>query len=194
VVGGHSCEREEFEALPNREDRESFEVLFRATYDHVLAYALRRTDAAEAEDIVAETYAVAWRRFAVIPPEPLPWLYAVARRTLANARRSGRRRAELTARIAAHLPSSSSSSVDPTERLEDAAIMRAALRALKESDREALMLVGWDGLNNQEASLVLGVSPEAFAVRLHRARRRLEMEIERRAPRLADDSVAPEER
>lgn len=180
--------------MANSEHRESFEVLFRATYPQVLAYALRRVEAAEAEDIVAETYAIAWRRFEVIPAEPLPWLYAVARRTLANTRRSGRRRAELTNRLASELPPASSSQVDPAEQLEDADIMRAALGALKDSDREALMLIAWEGLDNQSAAVVLGVTPEAFAVRLHRARRRLEAEIERLTPKSLGEPGRSEER
>jgi RNA polymerase sigma factor (sigma-70 family) len=179
--------------LPKDDKRDSFEVLFRSTYDRVLAYALRRTDPSEAEDVVAETYAVAWRRFDVIPPEPLPWLYAVARRTMANTRRSGRRRAELTAKLAAQLVPSTASELDPSEQLEEAAIMQAALRALKDSDRESLMLVAWDGLDNHAAGLVIGVSAAAFAVRLHRARRRLEAEIQRLTPKQKDD-VGMEER
>jgi RNA polymerase sigma-70 factor (ECF subfamily) len=179
--------------LPGGDQRESFEALFRSTYDRVLAYALRRTDPAEAEDIVAETYATAWRRFAVIPPEPLPWLYAVARRTLANSRRSGRRRAELSARLAADFPPLSVIGSDPAEQLEDAAVMRAALGALKEPDREALMLVAWEGLDNRAAAAVLAVSPEAFAVRLHRARKRLEAEIERLSPSRLEDVDPTEE-
>lgn len=161
-------------------DREAaFEMLFRSTHDRILTYALRRSDPGEAEDIVAETFATAWRRFDAIPPDPLPWLYGVARRTLSNSRRSWRRRAQLASRLAAELGPSSHLESDPAEQLGDAVLMRAALGALKEPDREALMLVAWEGLDNQRAAVVLGVTPETFAVRLHRARRRLQAEIDR---------------
>jgi RNA polymerase sigma-70 factor (ECF subfamily) len=37
---------------------------------------------------LAETFLVAWRRLDDVPDDPLPWLYRVARRVLANQRRS----------------------------------------------------------------------------------------------------------
>lgn len=159
--------------------RRRFEAMFRATYDRVLAYALRRADPPDAEDIVADTYAIAWRRFDDLPDDPLPWLYAVARRTLSNARRSGRRRIQLVSRLVFEHDPPSAVEPDPSERLEDAALMRAAMGALSETDREALMLVAWEGLDNVRASAALGLSTQAFAVRVHRARRRLEGEIVR---------------
>ena len=182
--------------MSEADDRSRFEAMFRATYDRVLAYALRRTDKGDAEDVVAETYATAWRRFEIVPADPLPWLYAVARRTLANARRSGRRRTQLASRLAAELHPWAVVESDPSEQLEDASLMRAALGALSMSDREALMLVAWEGLDNDRASLVLGVSSRAFAVRLHRARRRLEVEVQRISakPVLEDRASRGEER
>ena len=168
--------------MPTSDNRDAFEVIFRSTYDSVYAYVLRRADPAEAEDIVAETYAVAWRRFDIMPTEPIPWLYAVARRILANARRAGRRRADLATRLAMHLSPATSSESDPAEQSEDAAVMRAALGALRGGDREVLLLVGWEGLDNEAAAQALGISSDAFAVQLHRARRRLQAEIDRRTP------------
>lgn len=57
-----------------------------------MAYARRRCDDALAEDVVAETFLVAWRRLDDVPAHAaLPWLYGIARRTLANQHR-GRER------------------------------------------------------------------------------------------------------
>jgi RNA polymerase sigma-70 factor (ECF subfamily) len=170
--------------------RSRFEAMFRTTYERVYAYALRRADRADVEDVVAETYAVAWRRFDVIPPDPLPWLYAVARRALANFRRSGHRRARLARRIASETPPSRIVEPDPGERLEDAVVMRSALRALKEADREMLMLVAWEGLDTERASIALGISRQAFALRLHRARNRLEAEVARVSGRRPTESTS----
>jgi len=167
--------------VPEDDARQRFEAMFRATYDRVLAYGLRRADRTEAEDVVAETYAIAWRRFDHVPADPLPWLYGVARRTLANSRRSGRRKTQLAQRLAAQLLPASAVEPDPSERADDAALMRATLAALPDADREALMLVAWEGLDNERAAIVVGVSPQAFAVRVHRARRRLQAEIDRRS-------------
>ena len=181
--------------MSEADERSRFEAMFRATYDRVLAYALRRTDRGDAEDVVAETYTIAWRRFAIVPADPLPWLYAVARRTLANSRRSGRRRTQLASKLAAELHPMADVESDPSEQLEDASVMRAALSALSGWDREALMLVPWEGLDNDRASMVFGISSQAFAVRLHRARKRLEAEIQLlSAKSVLEDRASREER
>ncbi len=161
--------------------------MFRATYDRVLAYVRRRADRADVEDIIAETYATAWRRRDIVPDDALPWLFGVARRTLANSRRSARRRLLLTGRLAGEAHSASTGAQDPVSQLEDTIMMRSALGSLREADREALMLVAWEGLDNDRASVVLGISPQAFAVRLHRARRRLQDEVQRLSARTLGD-------
>ena len=68
-----------------------FEALFAAHQRDILAYAMRRSGTiTDAEDVAAKTFAIAWRKLAAIPEEPLPWLYATARRVLANQRRGDR--------------------------------------------------------------------------------------------------------
>ncbi|WP_432943538.1 RNA polymerase sigma factor [Kribbella sp. CA-253562] len=84
---------------PGDERLARFEELFSACYDHLVAYHLRRvTNRDDVDDLVAETFLVAWRRLDDVPagPNALPWLYAVARRTLANHRRREDRRSALT--------------------------------------------------------------------------------------------------
>ena len=49
-----------------------------------------------------------------------------------------------------------------------------ALSAMREEDRETLLLVAWEGLEPARAAKVLGVSPNTFSARLSRARRRFE--------------------
>ncbi len=73
-------------------DAQRFAALWDAHASRVQAYALRRVGADAAEEIVAETFLVAWRRLAQVPGDPLPWLLVVARNTIANQRRSGYRR------------------------------------------------------------------------------------------------------
>jgi DNA-directed RNA polymerase specialized sigma24 family protein len=51
--------------------------------------------------------------------------------------------------------------------------LAGALRELTGREREALMLVAWDGLTPAEAAVAAGCSATAFRVRLHRARRRV---------------------
>src|SRR5205085_8103990 len=121
---------------------------------HVLAYALRRcSDRADAEDVVANTFTVAWRRFAEAPPEELrlPWLYAIAARVLANQRRSARRLLALRLRLR-DLPARAA-----TERSDLPEVM-AALRKLRPEEQEILRLAAWEGLTNAQLAIALGCS------------------------------------
>ena len=156
-----------------RED--TFELLFQRHYPAVRAYALRRTSPDAAQDVVAETFLVAWRRLDEVPDDALPWLYGVARRVLANQRRGAERGDALARRLAG--ATSAAAADDPGERAGDAELVRLALGRLPESSREALMLVAWHGLSGARAARAAGCSRATFAVRLHRARARLAAEL-----------------
>jgi RNA polymerase sigma-70 factor (ECF subfamily) len=158
---------------PTREQR--FEGLFRENYGVIRAYALRRTTPEAAKDVVAETFLVAWRRLDDIPADALPWLYGVARRVLANQRRSASRGAALERRLAG--AATAASPPDPHETASDSELVRLALERLPASSREALLLVAWDGLSSARAARAAGCSRATFAVRLHRARVRLATEL-----------------
>lgn len=144
-----------------------FEELYRAYADRVHAYALRRTTPAAADDVVAEVFLVAWRRLDRVPDEPFAWLLGVARRVLANRRRSESRSAALHTRLVGHQAVDEASSSPVDSRLRD------ALERLGDRDRELLLLVAWEGLKPAEVAEVLGVRRGTVAVRLHRARGRL---------------------
>src|SRR6266487_4669548 len=73
--------------MARSDDREdAFRRIYQAYYRHVAAYARRRLNEGEAEDVVAETFLVAWRRVEDIPQGDLtlPWLYGVARRVVSQ--------------------------------------------------------------------------------------------------------------
>jgi RNA polymerase sigma factor (sigma-70 family) len=152
-----------------------FEALFREHYPAVRAYALRRSDVDAAPDVVSETFLVAWRRLESVPDDPLPWLYGVARRVLANQRRSANRRRALSERLAAE---PAPGAADPADRVAEVDAVAGALARLGPDDREALMLSAWEGLDNTRAARASGCSRAAFAVRLHRARRRLAQAVD----------------
>jgi RNA polymerase sigma-70 factor, ECF subfamily len=148
-----------------------FERVYRDHHPAVRAYLLRRAEPELAQDALSETFLTAWRRLDELPADPLPWLLATARRTLANQRRSARRLGGLRERMAA---SEAHTDVDPIEGVADAELVRRALATLSERDREVLMLVAWEGLEPARAAQVAGCSRATFAVRLHRARKRLD--------------------
>jgi RNA polymerase sigma-70 factor (ECF subfamily) len=160
--------------------RRRFERVFDAHFRAVLAYAVRRGERAEADDVVAETFLVAWRRLDELPEDPKPWLLGVARGVLANQRRAAGRRAALGRRLAHEREA-------PVAALDQPPVLEALAR-LPERDREVLLLVAWDGLSTDVAAAALGCSRTAMKVRLHRARRRLRAELdalgcrERRSP------------
>ena len=87
------------------------EARFRAVFDSAYAplcrYARHRgLTGPDAEDLVAQTLEIAWRRIDDLPvAEPLPWLYAVAHNLWRNKARTDRRRRDLLARFRPPPPS-----------------------------------------------------------------------------------------
>lgn len=165
---------------PDSTDAAAFRRVFEAVFDDLTRFVERRADAAVVDDVVAETFLVAWRRFSDVPTDladARPWLFAVARRTLANTYRGQRRARDLTVRIAAqpHVGAGDDAAT-VAHRLD----LARALERLGDRDREALALVAWDGLTPTEAAQVLDISTSAFSVRLSRARRRLRAQLEPR--------------
>jgi RNA polymerase sigma-70 factor (ECF subfamily) len=113
------------------------------------------------DDVVADTFVVCLRRIEDVPATPLPWLYAVERKTLANERRKRERRATLPAE----------GSYEPEPPRDPP--LAAAFAQLSEGDREVLRLVAWEGLTLREAAVVLECSAVACRVRFFRAKGRL---------------------
>lgn len=160
--------------MPPSDDREqAFRRLYAAHFDAILGFSLRRVDRPEdAADVAADTFLVAWRRFAHVPPgsEARLWLYGVARRVLANHRRGDGRRRALAARLrrdlAAYVP-------DTSDHVVQQADVIAAMQLLSGRDQEVLELHLWEGLESREIAEVLGLSTAVVRPRLSRARARL---------------------
>ena len=151
------------------DSREQFEHVYQDCYEAVYRYAARRVAPEAIQDVVSDTFLTGWRRFGELSGEPLPWLLGIARRSAANQRRSGARRDALRERLVTE------PTPDAPEPLNDCdPRVNAALATLAQRDREALMLVAWDGLEHRVAATVMGCSTGAFTVRVHRARRKLE--------------------
>lgn len=178
-------------------DRPRFEELFVRHAPDVRAYAQRRVPAGAVDDVVAETFAVLWRRGAELPAgRERPWLFRTAANVIRNHRRSQRRSDALVERlgsVAEPTPSAATSPVEGAHPVGDEAgpapvgdpVVAQALAALSERDREALLLVAWDGLTHAEAGAATDCTAATFAVRLHRARRRFTAALGDAAPTAA---------
>jgi RNA polymerase sigma-70 factor (ECF subfamily) len=114
--------------------------------------------------------AIAWRRLADVPTaDARPWLIVTARNLLFAERRS---EPESGRQPLGDIDLEAPAEQLPPELDLDHNLARG-LRVLSEQDREALLLIAWDDLTPALAAASLGISPTAFRVRLHRARRRL---------------------
>lgn len=158
--------------------RATLEALFDAHAKAVYAFARRRTGAADADEVVSETFLVAWRRLDDVPPEALPWLLGVARRCLANLTRGEARQHALRLRLASTPQTLIAEAADrPTLSAET----RRSLARLSPGERDAITLVAWEGLTPDQTAVALGCSRAAVYLRLHRARRRLGHDLGNRA-------------
>jgi RNA polymerase sigma-70 factor (ECF subfamily) len=164
------------------DDQAYFRELFERNYPAVARYAHNRGHRGpDAEDLIAATFEVAWRRLELVPAgeEATPWLLGLARNHSRNADRRSRSRRRLIDSL------TEPDEVLRTGGVEERVIARdqllAALTALKETDRELILLVAWDGLDPAQAGHVMGLRPGAARSRLHRARNRLAVLLGRQA-------------
>lgn len=175
-------------------DEAWFEAFFRAHHAAVRAYALRRVGADDADDVVVDVFATAWACRDQLPDEARPWLYRCAWHRVAARQRADARRARLIARVAAQPGGvSGGGGGGPVGHAGLAGVAGVAfggglagagggelawvndvLDALPPDEEELLRLAAWEGLAPREIAGVLGCTPGAARVRLHRARRKAE--------------------
>ncbi|MGH3361094.1 MAG: RNA polymerase sigma factor [Nocardioides sp.] len=155
------------------ERRARFEHLARELIEPLRRFLFRRTDPDTADDVLADTLLVLWRRLDDVPEHALPWAYGVARHCLANAERGQRRRQRLAARIAT-VDRPFEPAPEPGESGE---LVTEALDALREEDAELLRLWAWEQLAPGEIATVLEITANAAGIRLHRAREKLREEL-----------------
>jgi RNA polymerase sigma factor (sigma-70 family) len=154
------------------DDAQRFTALYREHQRRVRDFAQRRVGADLAQEVVAETFLVAWRRLDDIPGAAIPWLYRVALYEIANLRR----RQAKAVRLYDALRESGTATAMEDEADDITELARAvgvAFANLKPRDQEILRLAAWEQLSSSEAAAVLQCSVPAYRMRLHRARIRL---------------------
>jgi RNA polymerase sigma-70 factor (ECF subfamily) len=162
----------------SRTEPERFAGLFHRHAPAIMRYAARRLGRDAAEDVVAETFLVAFgrrSRYDLARPDARPWLYGIASNLIRRHRRAEVRGLRALAK----------GGVDPvTEPFTDAVESRvhagaesralaAAIAGLPAAQREVLLLVTWAGLTYDEVAEALGVPAGTVRSRMYRARAKL---------------------
>jgi RNA polymerase sigma-70 factor, ECF subfamily len=147
-----------------------FTAIYEEHHAQVYTYAVSRVGRTLADDVVSETFLVAWRKLDAVPGATLPWLLGVARLVVSERYRAEVRQASVAAELRAW---ADEAVADIADGVTERAAMLAALTRLGDDDRELLTLTAWHGLAAGEAARVVGCSTATFFVRLHRARKRL---------------------
>lgn len=170
--------------IPDVATRDRFRQLYDEHWADIAAYARRRLPDADAADLAAEVFLVAWRRIDAVPDGAAGrlWLFGVARRVHANHQRARRRRDRLNLALV-EVFTQQRSEVSAPESLEAV----SAMSSLSAKDQELLRLAAWEGLRPAEIAAVLGCSVNAATIRLHRARQRLAAVLRRESERSAGE-------
>ncbi len=152
-----------------------FRKVFQTHFDAINRYCLRRISIEEVNDVVAETFAVAWRKKERIPEvsDQLPWLYGIARNEIRNRHRSLRRLKALKSKLGGQAHQTDAGPEPIVVRNEDLRQVMDALSSLSPRDREVLLLRTHEELDYEQLGVALSCSPEAARKRLSRAIDRL---------------------
>ena len=170
----------------------AFIDLYERFYRPVYAYCRRRTTGDAVDDVVAETFLIAWRKIDQVPPssEGLLWLYGVAYRVIGHQWRTHSRRESLNQKL-------KGMGQAPQEIPEELLVVRhesrqvlEALSNLKPTDKEILLLSAWESLPQADIAVALNISIGAVRQRLHQAKRNLAKQYER-LDRSGDRTAAP---
>jgi RNA polymerase sigma-70 factor (ECF subfamily) len=124
-----------------------FESFYRDHYDTISRYVVRRVPRSSHDEVVAATFAVAWRKFDDVADPSLTWLYRIASFEVAHERRRIVRHPEAAELNDLHLIDSS-----PVEEVFD---VSRAFSQLSENDAELLRLVYWEDLSRSDIAEVL---------------------------------------
>ncbi|MFJ1969419.1 RNA polymerase sigma factor [Streptomyces sp. NPDC087903] len=161
------------------DEPEVFAVLFDRHADSVHRYAARRLGAEAGEDVMAETFTIAFQqrfRYNTGLAEARPWLFGIATNLIGRHRRAEARRLKALGRLPPAAPGDQGDETVADRvaaRVSAQAVGRELARALARlpaRHRDVLLLVAWADLGYEEAARALGVPVGTVRSRLHRAR------------------------
>ncbi|MGW3668700.1 RNA polymerase sigma factor [Streptomyces sp. NPDC005141] len=165
------------------DEPEVFAELFNRYADDIHRYAARRLGTEAADDLMAETFVIAFqcrRRYDLSRPHARPWLYGIVTRLVSRHRRAEARRLRAMSRVVSTAPAEESGSEHLAERVVarvsaegTRGALSAALAKLPARYRDVLLVIAWGDLDYAEATEALGIPVGTVRSRLHRARKRL---------------------
>ncbi|MGP3754156.1 RNA polymerase sigma factor [Streptomyces sp. IBSNAI001] len=166
------------------EDPDAFSALFDRYADDIHRYAARRLGTEAADDLMAETFVIAFqqrRRYDLSRPQARPWLYGIVTNLVGGHRRAEARRLRALSRAASTAPGERGGDGEPLADRVAARVsaegvraeLAGALAALPARYRDVLLVVAWGDLDYAEAAEALGVPVGTVRSRLHRARKKL---------------------
>ena len=158
----------------------SFDEAFEAEYALLHRYLARRLGTSTADDLAAETFAVAFRNWDRLDPaRPVrPWLYGIAANLVRHHWRKERRMLRAYARTG--MDAVFAEDEDAVERADADVQQREladALAELRREEREVLLLHAWAELSDSEIAEALRLPIGTVKSRLSRARDRLRNQL-----------------
>jgi len=158
---------------------QDFDAVFREHFAPVYRFIARRVGTALAEDLAAEVFATAYRRWTSYQPQLgslRSWLYGIATNVLRKHWRDEQQLLELDARLARESPGllHAAQFADAADERVIAATLApriaGALAALNREQRDVLLLYAWADLSHGEIAAALGIARGTARSRLSRAR------------------------
>ncbi|WP_433167143.1 RNA polymerase sigma factor [Kribbella sp. CA-247076] len=159
--------------------RADFAVLFDRHAVAIHRYVARRLGSTEADDLVGQTFLIAFERrhgYQDSPAGALPWLYGIATNLIHRRRRDEVRQYRAYSRFGADevLDGSDVLSAEVSSRVDAKSasrVLAGALARLRPIDRDVLLLYAWEDLSYPQIADALGIPVGSVASRLHRTRR-----------------------
>jgi RNA polymerase sigma factor (sigma-70 family) len=164
----------------SRHEPEQFTELFRRHAPYIQRYVARRLGPDAADDIVAETFLLAFRqrdKYDQARPDARPWLYGISTNLIGRHRRAEIRQYRALARQRSFDMRADPVTESFTDRVDDRVSagtaskrLAAALARLSTELRDTLLLAAWGDLSYEEIATALGVPVGTVRSRLNRAR------------------------
>ncbi|HEV7977615.1 RNA polymerase sigma factor [Amycolatopsis sp.] len=163
-------------------DPERFAAVFDRHAPHIQRYLARRLGGQIADDLVAETFLIAFGkrgRYNPSYPNARPWLYGIATHLVGQHRREEVREYRLRAALGPPVDQACHAEQVAAQVTAQAMneLLAAALASLAQGDRDVLVLIAWEDLSYEEVAAALGIPVGTVRSRLSRARKKVRVKL-----------------